>query len=166
MTLAFKSHLLLLKIFNINVWEITRNRSSNPACCYLAIQHKAEGFGVNFSGFTRNRIAFTKKTPVDRAHGPMDHYEMAVHGPIVDQRRRAPRGSPVQGLSGTTGLGFSPRLHKNGEGRSLVLTNGSDERWRDGDEEQMAAVKLDGKAFGASRGKARSGNERGGVKQH
>jgi hypothetical protein len=88
MTFAFKSRLLLLKIFNINVWEVTRNRSSNPACCYLAIQHKA-GFGVNFSGFTRNRIAFTKKTPVDRAHGPMDHYEMAVHsGPTATGTQR------------------------------------------------------------------------------
>jgi hypothetical protein len=135
MTFAFKSRLLLLKIFNINVWEVTRNRSSNPACCYLAIQHKA-GFGVNFSGFTRNRIAFTKKTPVDRAHGPMDHYEMAVHGSIEDQQQRAPRGSPVQGLADTVGLSFSPRLHKNGEGGSPVLTNGSDERWRGGDEEQ------------------------------
>jgi hypothetical protein len=59
--------------------------------------------------------------------GPVDHVWAAVHGSMVDHRRR-PKGSPERGLGAALVSRSSPAVGENEEETSGVPTVGEDER--------------------------------------
>jgi hypothetical protein len=71
---------------------------------------------------------------VDRAHGLVDRLLGGSLWSMVDHGQGGGRGSPESSPHGTTGPQNLPWWHENGEGVAAVLTNGSNNWSRGGDE--------------------------------